>query len=145
MLTVIMATYNGAGTLPEVLQAYMALQPPPGGWRLLIADNGSGDATPEVIAAFQGRLPLSTLQVAKRGKNAALNAALDQLLRQSGDGQDLLVFSDDDAVPRPDWLQQLHRCAARQPGHALFGGAIVPAWRVPPAPWLLAHTPPGLT
>ena len=145
MLTVLMATYNGAATLPEVLRAYTALARPAGGWRLVIADNGSSDATAEVIAAFQGRLPLSPLHVARRGKNAALNAALELVLRQSGDGQDLLVFTDDDAIPRVDWLRRLQQCAARQPGHALFGGAIVPAWRLPPAPWLHARTPAGLT
>ena len=145
MLTVLMATYNGAATLPEVLQAYTALARPAGGWRLVIADNGSSDATAVVIAAFQGRLPLSTLHVARRGKNAALNAALELILRQSGDGQDLLVFTDDDAIPQMDWLRRLQQCAARQPCHALFGGAIVPAWRLPPAPWLLQHTPAGLT
>lgn len=145
MLTVLMATYNGAATLPEVLLAYTALARPAGGWRLVIADNGSSDATAEVIAAFQGRLPLSPLHVARRGKNAALNAALELVLRQSGDGQDLLVFTDDDAIPQVDWLRRLQQCAARQPGHALFGGAIVPAWRLPPAPWLHARTPAGLT
>ncbi|MGK5023186.1 glycosyltransferase [Janthinobacterium sp. RB2R34] len=145
MLTVLMATYNGAATLPEVLQAYTALARPAGGWRLVIADNGSSDGTALVIAAFQGRLPLSSLQVARRGKNAALNAALEQVLRQGGDGQDLLVFTDDDAIPKVDWLRRLQQCAARQPGHALFGGAIVPAWRLPPAPWLRQHTPAGLT
>lgn len=145
LLTVLMATYNGAATLPEVLRAYTALEKPAGGWRLVIADNGSSDGTALVIAAFQGRLPMSCLHVARRGKNAALNAALELVLRQGGDGQDLLVFTDDDAIPRPDWLRRLQQCAERQAGHALFGGAIVPAWRVPPAPWLRQHTPPGLT
>ena len=140
-----MATYNGAATLPDVLQAYTALDQPAGGWRLVIADNGSSDTTAEVLAAYQGRLPLSTLYVARRGKNAALNAALERVLQQSGDGQDLLVLTDDDAIPQPDWLRRLRQCAERQPCHALFGGAIVPAWRVPPAPWLLQHTPRGLT
>ena len=145
MLTVLMATYNGAATLPDVLRAYTALAAPMGGWRLVIADNGSGDDTGALLASFRGRLPLSTLYVARRGKNVALNAALELVLREGGDGQELLVFTDDDAIPRPDWLRRLQQCAARQPGHALFGGAIVPAWRVPPAPWLLQHTPAGLT
>ena len=145
MLTVLMATHNGAGTLPAVLQAYTALDSPPGGWRLVIADNGSVDATATILAAFRGRLPLATVHVARRGKNVALNAALEQILRDTGDGQELVVLTDDDALPRPDWLRRLHDCAQRQAGHALFGGAIVPAWQVAPARWLLARTPSGLT
>lgn len=145
MLTVLMATHNGAGTLPEVLQAYTALDSPPGGWRLVIADNGSVDATAAILAAFRGRLPLATLHVARRGKNVALNAALAFIVRDSDDGQELVVLTDDDTLPRRDWLRRLHHCAQQHPGHALFGGAIVPAWRVPPAAWLLARTPPGLS
>ena len=145
MLTVLMATYNGAGTLPQVLRAYMALRPPVGGWRLVIADNGSDDATAQVIAAFRGRLPLSSVYVARRGRSPALNGAVEHALRQGGDGSELFVFGDDDAMPAPDWLCRLQQCACSHPGYALFGGAIVPAWREKPLDWLLRLTPVGLT
>ncbi|MGK5011078.1 glycosyltransferase [Janthinobacterium sp. MDB2-8] len=145
MLTVLMATYNGAGTLPQVLRAYMALRPPVGGWRLVIADNGSTDATARVIAAFRGRLPLSSVYVARRGRSPALNGAVEHALRQGGDGSELFVFGDDDAMPAPDWLCRLQDSARDHPGYALFGGAIVPAWREQPAQWLLRLTPVGLT
>lgn len=145
MLTVLMASCNGAATLPAVLQAYTHLHAPGGGWRLIIADNGSTDATAQVIAAFRGRLPLQHLVLAQPGKNAALNQALALALQTDGDGAELFVFSDDDALPRPDWLLRLHACARRQPGYALFGGAIVPAWQQVPAPWLLALAPHGVT
>lgn len=145
MLTVLMATYNGAGTLPQVLRAYTALQAPAGGWRLIIADNGSTDATARVIAAFRGRLPLSTVYVARRGRSPALNGAVEYALRSSGDGSELFVFGDDDAMPAPDWLCRLQDSARDHPGYALFGGAIVPAWRERPANWLLRLTPVGLT
>jgi len=140
-----MPTYNGAGTLPEVLQAYTALQAPPGGWRLIVADNGSSDGTAAVLQRFHGRLPLTTLYVARRGRSAALNDAVALGLRQMGDGSDLFMFGDDDAIPACDWLRRMVHCARLHPGRALFGGAIVPAWRVPPAPWLLRLTPEGLT
>ncbi|MEG1324106.1 MAG: glycosyltransferase, partial [Janthinobacterium sp.] len=145
MLTVLMATYNGAGTLPQVLRAYMGLRAPVGGWRLIIADNGSTDATAEVIAAFRGRLPLSSVYVARRGRSPALNGAVEHALRYSGDGGELFVFGDDDAMPASDWLCRLQDSARDHPGYALFGGAIVPAWREPPADWLLRLTPVGLT
>ncbi|MBB5369832.1 MULTISPECIES: glycosyltransferase [unclassified Janthinobacterium] len=145
MLTVLMPTYNGAGTLPEVLQAYTALQAPPGGWRLIVADNGSSDGTAAVLQRFHGRLPLTTLYVARRGRSAALNDAVALGLLQMGDGSDLFMFGDDDAIPACDWLRRMVHCARLHPGRALFGGAIVPAWRVPPAPWLLRLTPEGLT
>ncbi|MFZ4875782.1 glycosyltransferase [Janthinobacterium sp. Mn2066] len=145
MLTVLMPTYNGETTLPEVLGAYIRLLAPPGGWRLIVADNGSTDGTAAVLAQFHGRLPLSVVQVARRGRSAALNGAVAHALRVAGDGSELFVFGDDDAIPARDWLCRLADCARVHPGRALFGGAIVPAWRVPPAPWLWRLTPEGLT
>ncbi|MNM17270.1 2-deoxystreptamine N-acetyl-D-glucosaminyltransferase [compost metagenome] len=145
MLTVLMATYNGAGTLPQVLRAYMGLRAPPGGWRLVIADNGSSDATAQVLAAFRTRLPLRSIVVPRRGRSPALNGAVEYALRQGGDGGELFVFGDDDAMPDADWLCRLQACARSHPGYALFGGAIVPAWRERPADWLLQLTPAGLT
>ncbi|MGX9782682.1 glycosyltransferase [Janthinobacterium lividum] len=145
MLTVLMATYNGAGTLPQVLRAYMGLRAPVGGWRLVIADNGSTDATARVIAAFRGHLPLSYIYVARRGRSPALNGAVEYALRQGGDGGELFVFGDDDAMPASDWLCRLQDSGRSHPGYALFGGAIVPAWREQPEDWLLRLTPVGLT
>jgi glycosyltransferase involved in cell wall biosynthesis len=138
-----MATYNGAATLPRVLHAYCELFPPPGGWSLVIVDNGSDDDTRAVIDGFAGRLPLRYLREERRGKNVALNAGLDAL--PAGGGDDLVVFSDDDAIPAPDWLQRLAACAVAHPEVAMFGGAIVPAWPRALPDWIARTVPLGLT
>jgi hypothetical protein len=49
MLTVVMATRNRAGVLHRVLDSFAALEIPRGGWKLVIVDNASTDATPEVL------------------------------------------------------------------------------------------------
>ncbi|MGV7206263.1 glycosyltransferase [Oxalobacteraceae bacterium A2-2] len=144
LLTVLMASYNGAATLPHVLDAYCALQAPPGGWRLLLVDNGSTDDTAAIAASYADRLPLSCLAVPGRGKNLALNAGIVHLLAQ-GVAAGLLVFSDDDAIPEPGWLCAYARCAAAQPGYAVFGGAILPAWQQAPPAWIGRVAPQGLT
>lgn len=66
------------------------------------------------------RLPLRYAYEGRRGKNVALNSAL-ALVLPATDSQ-LLVFSDDDATPAPDWLRQLERCAR---AHVLAGLAHV--------------------
>lgn len=131
MLTVLMATHNGARTLPTVLDAYCSLVAPPGGWKLVIIDNASTDTTKEVIAAFTQRLPLIYLFEPKRGKNAALNTGLGHT--EGG----LIVCTDDDAVPYPDWLVQLRLAADARPAFSIFGGRIVPRWETDPEPWIL--------
>jgi glycosyltransferase involved in cell wall biosynthesis len=46
MVTVLLATYNGAETLPKALNAYCQLQAPTAGWKLVVVDNGSTDGLP---------------------------------------------------------------------------------------------------
>jgi glycosyltransferase involved in cell wall biosynthesis len=138
-----MATCNGAATLPKVLAAYGALQSPPGGWRLLVADDGSTDATAALLAAHAARLPLQLVRLARGGKNRALNTLLELALVEPA--STLFVFTDDDATPEPDWLVELAACAAAQPGCALFGGAITADWGATPPDWIARVVPLGLT
>lgn len=139
MLSVLMATHNGVRTLPAVLDAYCTLEPPPGGWKLIIVDNGSTDTTKEVIGAFAQKLPLTYLFEPKRGKNAALNMGLSHI-----EG-DLIVLTDDDVVPHPDWLVQLRIAADSQPSFSIFGGVILPRWEVNPEPWIISRVPLATT
>src|SRR5579864_2342209 len=109
MLSVLMATYNRAAKLAVVLDAYLRLDPLPGGWQLFIVDNGSTDETQQVVASFRERLPLTYLFEPQRGKNFALNFALPKVQG------DLIVFTDDDAMPESDWLTQLRSAADAHP------------------------------
>ena len=83
--------------MPSVLEAYCSLRSPAGGWKLIIVDNGSTDLTKQVIRTFEEKIPVTYLFEAQRGKNVALNIGL---LHVDGD---LIVLTDDDAVPHPDW------------------------------------------
>ncbi len=135
MLTVLMATHNGARTLPTVLEAYCLLEMPRGGWKVVIVDNGSTDSTPKAVSSFAQKLPLTYVFEPKRGKNAALNTGINHI-----EG-DLIVCTDDDAVPRPDWLVQLRTVADAQPLFSIFGGVILPKWEMNPEPWILDWVP----
>ncbi|MES3020538.1 MAG: glycosyltransferase [Pseudomonadota bacterium] len=137
-----MATCNGAATLPKVLAAYCALVPPAGGWSLIVVDDGSADASAEVLASFAARLPLRCVRRARGGKSAALNEGI--ALALEGDAG-LFVFTDDDATPEPDWLVRLDACARAQPAYDLFGGAIVADWALAPPAWVLRLVPQGVT
>lgn len=137
MLTILFATRNGARLLPEVLSSYTRLISPAGGWRLVAIDNGSSDDTARVLGTFTERLPLTILDEPRPGKNVALNKGLGAI------AGDLVVFTDDDTFPRPDWLVALCQAAAQHPEAALFGGAIVPRWESPPPDWIKRVVPAG--
>ncbi len=137
MLTVLMATHNGARTLPAVLEAYCRLEAPPGRWKLVIVDNASTDRTREIIAGFKDRLPIESLSEPQLGKNVALNAGLAHT------AGNLIVLTDDDAIPQPDWLNQLRAVADTRPDYAVFGGLVLPQWEVAPPQWILEVVPLG--
>jgi len=130
MLTVLMATHNGAPTLPRVLDAYCKLDVPPGGWKLVIVNNGSTDDTKQILDSFEKRLPLRCITEPKPGKSAALNTGLENV------AGDLVVMTDDDAVPHQDWLVQFRRAADSHASFSIFGGAIVPLWEETPKSWM---------
>lgn len=130
MLTVVFATHNRAPVLPRVLEAFSRLGAPDGGWRLIVVDNGSTDATSSVVQEFSERLPLTVLHCAAPGKNRALNIALEHLQG------DLVVFTDDDVLPDPDWLQRLREAVDAHPEATMFGGTVLPDWPGPVPDWL---------
>ncbi len=127
--TILIATRNGAGTLPRVFESYRHLDTTGLQWKAVVIDNGSTDSTAEVVERHARDLPLVLLKEPRGGKNAALNRAV-------GEAQgDLLVFTDDDVIPDPGWLAALRQAADQHPGFSIFGGAIRPLW---------PHEPPTL-
>lgn len=137
-LTVIFSSFNGEQTVAKTLEAFCEVISPVGGWKLISVDNGSTDRTAAIMQSFSQRLPLQILSVPTKGKNIALNAALAHV-----EG-DLIVFTDDDVVPDPQWLCALQNCAHAHPDYGLFGGAIVPHWPHPPPTWILNNLDIGM-
>src|SRR5215471_17251091 len=136
MLTVLMATRNGAPTLKGVLDALAHQSLPTSEWKLVIVDNGSTDQTREIVESFKTILPLTYVFEEHLGKNLALNTGLAHL------AGDLVVFMDDDAFPHPDWLVRLREAANNHPSFMMFGGVILPRWQAAPPPWV-AWLPPA--
>lgn len=135
MITVLLATRDRCESLRTTLDAFCRLEEPQGGWKLVVVDNGSRDSTPSVVEGYADQLPLSLLHEPRPGKNAALNAALEQI------AGDLGVFTDDDVAPSTDWLQAMRAVADIQTEASLFGGVVEASWEVAPPEWLLAAIP----
>ena len=79
------------------------------------------------------------LEEPERGKSRALNTGLPHT-----EG-DLVVLTDDDSVPQPDWLVELRRGADRHQDFDVFGGRIDALWPRQPPKWFFSVVPLGTT
>jgi glycosyltransferase involved in cell wall biosynthesis len=133
-ISVIIATYNRSKSLEVTLQSFCALSNPERlSWELLIVDNNSNDDTPTVAKRFESRLPIRYMFEPQPGKSHALNHALAEAKG------DLLLFTDDDVDPDPQWMNAHWRAAQQSTSYDFFGGKIIPRWEKPPPAWLAAH------
>ena len=107
-LSVIIPCLNAEKTIGLQLEA-LSRQQWPGGWEVVVDDNGSTDATREVVARYHGRLP--NLRVvdasARRGAAHARNRAV-----QAASG-DALAFCDADDEVGTGWLMAIGNALTR--------------------------------
>lgn len=122
-VTVIIATYNRAELLRQTLSAMTRVDRRGLAVEFVLIDNNSTEHNSNVIASFQDRLPLRHLFEEQPGKNRALNKALDDVQLR-----DIVVFTDDDVMPRTDWLTEIASGCARHPNCNVFGGKIIVNW-----------------
>lgn len=130
MISVILASHNGARTLPLTLAAMTKVRWPRDGVEFICVDNASTDETPDLFRDYADRLPLVFLQEPTKGKSYALNRGIE-----AANG-DLLVFTDDDVLPREDWLRAYLEAATTHPEVGLFAGQVRHHWQRPPPAWL---------
>jgi glycosyltransferase involved in cell wall biosynthesis len=125
--SVVVATRNRSSNLRRLLEGLVQQAGAPA-FEVVVADNGSLDDTSAVIDSFRSELTLHSVRVLEPGKGRALNAAL--ALAQG----EIIVFTDDDVMPAPDWLNRLYASALANPDKNIFGGKIrvdeapVPNW-----------------
>jgi glycosyltransferase involved in cell wall biosynthesis len=111
---VVVPTSNRASYL-EVTLASLAAQHFEGEWETIVVDDGSTDATPEVIERFGARM---LRQPRPMGPNPARNAGF------AASSSDLVALIDDDIYAPPGWLRALVDGAARHPDADVLGGPI---------------------
>jgi glucosyl-dolichyl phosphate glucuronosyltransferase len=128
-ISVVIATRNRAQTLTGTLAALVAQDRPPDDFEVIVADNGSTDATPDVCASFAKVLPgLRLIQDPRPGQLVGWHRAL---FMASGD---VLAFIDDDVRPEPGWAAAVQAVFVDE-RVGLATGPITPLFEVPPPEW----------
>jgi glucosyl-dolichyl phosphate glucuronosyltransferase len=129
-ISVIIATFNRSALLAECLQ-YIAQQQFEAGDEVIVVDNGSTDATAQVLAAASATMPVPLICVSEPvpGKTQALARAV-----KAASGN-VLAFTDDDVHVEPGWLPAI-RHAMTDTSVALMGGPVLARWEKRPPRWL---------
>jgi glycosyltransferase involved in cell wall biosynthesis len=130
--TVAICTWNRDPLLSMALERLTRVRQPPGGWEVLVVNNGCTDDTERVLDGFAGRLPLRRASEPSPGLSHARNTAVRHAVG------DYVVWTDDDALVDADWLTAYGRALERHPEAAIFGGPVRPRFEDTPPPWLSA-------
>jgi glycosyltransferase involved in cell wall biosynthesis len=128
--SIIIATYNRAKELEDTLRGLGRLETA-STWEVIVADNNSTDATRAVVEAAAAAFPVPLRYVFEgtQGKAAALNTAI-----RAAHGE-ILMFTDDDALVEPDWLERAS-AALDGTGAAYVGGRVLPRWETSKPDWI---------
>jgi glycosyltransferase involved in cell wall biosynthesis len=128
--TIAICTRDRAPLLRRCLASIETSVSEPGQLEVLVVDNGSSDATPEVAREWAAHGPGRRVVVeARAGLSNARNRALAESSRE------VVLFTDDDALVTPGW-GRAHLAAYRDPRVASTGGPVGLVWPAGRPPWM---------
>lgn len=115
MIDILLATYNGEKFLAEQINSILAQTFDE--WRLLIRDDGSTDATRQIITDFFQRYPDKIVVIDDTDKNLGVTHNFERLMEHSN--APYVMFCDQDDIWFPDKieksLQALHQMEQHYP------------------------------
>lgn len=129
-VSVVVATHERQAFLDGFLGALARLEPPAGGFEVVVADDGSRDGTWAELTRLAARTPLPMLALrlpASGGPSVPRNTAV------AAARGPLLALTDDDCLPEPGWLRGL--VAALALGAGVVQGRTCPVEGGRPGPW----------
>jgi hypothetical protein len=113
-ISVAMCTYNGARYLPEQLESIAGQTRPPD--ELVVCDDGSADATLEVLRAFAASAPFR-VRVEANARNLGSTQNFAKAVGLCAGG--VIALSDQDDVWAPEKLERTAEVFERRPGVGL--------------------------
>lgn len=128
MISVGFSTYDRAGNIPELFEALAAQQDPGEPWEIIAVDNGGPPQMREVIEAHlppNGRYVRESRRGSSNGRNRFFAEARG----------DIVILTDDDALPEPGWLRAYAQAAAKYPQFDIFTGPVHYVWRCRKPQW----------
>lgn len=114
-VAVIVPVWNGEAVLARCLDALVRQTIPRDTYQIIVVDNGSSDATARIARSYSG---VELLEETRPGSYVARNLGIGRVRAP------ITAFTDADCEPAPDWLEQIVRAAAANPGFGVLAGKI---------------------
>lgn len=114
-VAVIVPVWNGEAVLARCLDALVRQTIPRDTYQIIVVDNGSSDATARIARSYTG---VELLEEKRPGSYVARNLGIGRVRAP------ITAFTDADCEPAPDWLEQILRAAAANPGFGVLAGKI---------------------
>jgi glycosyltransferase involved in cell wall biosynthesis len=134
LVSVILCTRNRADSLRRTLDSATRMRVPEGlVWEFLVIDNGSTDATAQVVADFADRLPIRRILEPTAGLSNARNCGI------ANAGGTYFCWTDDDVLIDENWLAAYVEAFRKYPDASVFGGVVEPVLEIEAPAWWLAN------
>jgi hypothetical protein len=125
-LAIFFYTFNKAADLALTLDDLQESRL--GRFRVFVLDNGSTDATPEVVASFRDRFGPNRFFATRAPVNVGAPAGRNWLKAlPEAHGADFVAYLDDDLVLPADWALRLGAAVAAYPEAGVYGCRVVDA------------------
>jgi GT2 family glycosyltransferase len=116
--SVVIPTAGRPSYLERCLASLAGVDPPGGGFEVVVVNDGGGKATERVVANAPPSLNARVAPADGTGPSAARNTGA-----AAAQGS-FIAFTDDDCEPRPEWLVALGRALEANPGAAVGGTTV---------------------
>lgn len=113
--SVVIPTYSRPKELKACLDSITQLTYPHDRFEVIVVDDGSPMSLAPIVEPFKDQLNLTLISQPNAGPASARNRGVSQAKGQ------LVVFTDDDCAPAPNWLEELAKQFATDPT-AMIGG-----------------------
>jgi len=130
LISVIICTHNRADFLRRAIRSVIDQSVHPSDFEIIVVDNGSTDATRDVVREFEAAGNMSYVFEAALGLCHARNSGW-----RSARGR-YLAYLDDDAIALPGWLAAIKDAFAATPAAGVVGGRVEPIWEGERPSWL---------
>jgi GT2 family glycosyltransferase len=114
-VSIVVPVRNGERTLRDCLVSILRTDYRDDRREIVVVDNGSSDATAQIVRRFPVRYVLEQ----RRGLSEARNRGIAE------SGGEILVFTDADCVVTTSWLRELVRGFEESPGAAVVAGDVL--------------------